>query len=328
MQPTTVITRQELGKSFREFDAAANRLGFIAPKVLRPVLVGEQSGNIAKIPVEQILKTPETKRAPKSAYARVSDNFDLFAFATEDHGIDYPLDDRELKMYRSIFDAEGFAADRAVDSVLRRLEIDAATAVFNTTTWTGSALTTAAGTAWTTHASATPLANIEAAILKVRAGSGLMPNALVIPFVALHHLRRCAEVLDRVNDGNVSGEIKAASLEGLRKALMLDFIIVADGLKNTANESATASISDIWDSTKAMVCRVATTDDFQEPCVGRTFMWTEENAGAMGTAEELAVIVEEYAENGVRGKVIRARNDRQVKVIYPEAGHLLTGVTA
>ena len=74
-----------------------------------------------------------------------------------------------------------------------------------------------------------------------------------------------------------------------------------------------------------MVACVAVTDDPQEPCVGRTFLWNEENAG-VGTDEELAVIVEEYREEGVRGSVIRARNDRDIVIMYKEAGHLLSNV--
>jgi hypothetical protein len=75
-----------------------------------------------------------------------------------------------------------------------------------------------------------------------------------------------------------------------------------------------------------MLARVAVTDDPQEPCIGRTFMWTGDGPDAVGTAEALAVIVEEYREEKVRGTVFRARNNRDIEMMYPQAGHLLQGV--
>ena len=50
---------------------------------------------------------------------------------------------------------------------------------------------------------------------------------------------------------------------------------------------------------------------------------------AMGAeGEDLGVIVEEYREESRRGGVIRARGDYQLKILHPQAGHLLQGVTA
>jgi hypothetical protein len=42
--------------------------------------------------------------------------------------------------------------------------------------------------------------------------------------------------------------------------------------------------------------------------------------------EALAVVVEEYREESSRASVLRARNDRDIEIMYAEAGHLLQGV--
>ena len=72
------------------------------------------------------------------------------------------------------------------------------------------------------------------------------------------------------------------------------------------------------------VARVAVTEDPREVCVGRTFMFSEDGPGSVGNDEELAIVVEEYREEKVRGGIIRARNDRDVVVMYAKAAHLLS----
>ena len=121
--------------------------------------------------------------------------------------------------------------------------------------------------------------------------------------------------------GDDPKKINAATLAAL---FDLDFVIVAGGIKNSANEGQDVTISQVWSDEYMMVCRVATSRDPQEPCIGRTFFWTGDGPNAPGTDEELALITEEYREEGVRGSVLRARNDRQIKVMYAQMGHLLS----
>lgn len=78
---------------------------------------------------------------------------------------------------------------------------------------------------------------------------------------------------------------------------------MAGALYNTAKQPQNASLSDIWGSRYAMLCRVAEGDsaDVIEPCIGRTFLWNE------GAAQE--VIVEEYYEESARSRILRVRHD-------------------
>jgi hypothetical protein len=65
-----------------------------------------------------------------------------------------------------------------------------------------------------------------------------------------------------------------------------------------------------------MVCKVATGQDFREPCIGRTFHWAGDGSGIDGT-------IESYRDETVRGDVIRVRHDVDEIVLYKQAGHLL-----
>jgi hypothetical protein len=321
--PTQAVTRWEYGMSFTEFDLEMNWRGFIGPKVLRPRMSSQQSASLGKVKLAQMLRQRDTKRSGRGGYGRDNWEFDKFSFATEDYGWEAVMDDREMKIYRDILDQEAISRMRAIDAVCQEYERDCADLVFNTSTWTGAALTTAVGVAWSTWATATPIKDINAAINKVRV-AGVRPNSLVINDPVYRDLINCAEVIDRIKySQTASPDVVKAALAGI---LNLKQVIVADSLKNTANEAATPSISDIW-GRYAQVCRVAETDDPREVCIGRTFMYEAENSpGAAGSQDALAVVVEEYREESSRAGVLRARNDRQIQVLYAEAGHLLTGL--
>jgi hypothetical protein len=311
--------RPDLAASFEAFDLEAEKAGYIARKVLPTVDVASQAGNFGKIPLEQLLQQRDTKRAPGSGYSRGNFTFDDSTYACKENGAEEPIDDREAKMYAEYFDAETVATKRAYNAVLANAEKRVADAIFNTSTWTGASLTTdVSSVPWATIATAKPLTNVEAAVQKVYDGSGLWPNALVVNKKVFRNLRNTPEVIDRIassgaGDRNLASDV---TLQMLAAAFDLDYIIVAGGSLNSAKEGQAASVSQIWSSTYAMVCRVATGSDFREPCIGRTFHW-----GADGSSIDGAI--ESYRDENVRANIIRVRHDVDEVVLYAQAGHLL-----
>ncbi|MFY8201644.1 MAG: hypothetical protein ACOVLE_13290 [Pirellula staleyi] len=321
--PTSVTSlatlRPDLAESFEAFDLEAEKAGYIARKVLPTVDVASQAGNFGKIPLEQLLQQRDTKRAPGSGYSRGNFTFDDSTYSCKENGAEEPIDDREAKMYAEYFDAETVSTQRAYNAVLANAEKRVADAIFNTSTWTGASLSTdVSSVPWATIASAKPLANVEAAVQKVYDGSGLWPNALVINKKVFRNLRNTPEVIDRIassgaGDRNLASDV---TLQMLAQAFDLDYIIVAGGSQNTAKEGQTASVGQIWSSTYAMVCKVATSGDFREPCVGRTFHWSADGSNIDGA-------IESYRDETVRANIIRVRNDVDEVILYAQAGHLL-----
>lgn len=332
--PSAAINRFDLSLSYNEFSLLANRRGFIGLQALPAVPVALQSASFMKVAVEALLrKAEDTKRAPKATYSRDDYEWTTDTYKTEDHGAEEILDDRTLKLYGNEIRSEQIHVQRAINRVLMAYENDAAAAVFNTSTWTGSSLTTAVSTAWTTAASAVPITDIDTARESVRSSCGMKPNALIISDYALLKLARTAQVQDLLKYSGRDDPKNLVLIGALQELLQLDQILVGEGYKNTADQGQTASFSRLWDTTMAMVCRVADPGNMDvedpDPCIGRTMMWTDENGPIPGVGEqEMSLIMEEYREENRRGGVIRARNDRQVKIIHAEAGHLLTAVTA
>lgn len=325
--PTTAITRLDLSRSFDEFDIRMNQRGYIGARVLRPFVVGSVSANVGRLPLEALLQSTgngTALRAPGSGYKRDTFEFETWSYKIDEFGKEDVLDDAQLAMYRDIFDAEQVAADRATDFVLNEYERDVAAAVFNTTTWTGASLTTAVSTPWATHATATPIGDVAGAKEKVRLGSGLEPNAIILSGSEYENLVQTAQIVDRIKytttptDSQVRSAI--AEMFGVR------YVLVPGGMKNTASPGAAATLTRIWPDNYVMVCRIAETDDPREPSIGRTFIWPGDGPGLPGDDGTLAVLVEEYREEAVRGSVVRARNNRDIQIMYATAGHLLTSV--
>lgn len=312
---TSLATLRPDLASFLEFDLESEKAGYVATQVFPVVNVAKSSGNYGKIPIEQLLQDADVGRSPRSGYSRGNFEFDDATYTTKEYGKEEVIDDNEAKMYSDYFDVEQLATLRAFSNVLRAAEKRVADAVFNTTTWTGSSLYTDAST-WTS--AGTPLADVESAVQKVYDNSGLWPNALVINRKTFRLLRNNTSILDRIASSGAGNRNLASdvTVQMLAQAFDLDYIIVAGTSRNSAVEGATATPSQIWSSSYAMVCRIATGQDMREPCIGRTFHWSEDGSSIGGT-------VETYRDEVVRGQVVRVRHQTAEVVLYPEAGHLL-----
>lgn len=310
--------RPDLAESFMEFDLAMDAQGFISNQVFPVVEVAQQSGNFGKIPVEQLLQSRDTKRAPGSGYARGNFTFDDATYACQEHGAEEPVDDREAAMYRDYFDAELIASQRAYSAVLRNAEQRVADALFNSSTFTP----TSVSNEWDDATNATPLTDVEAAVQSIYDASGLWANSLIINQKVFRNLRNCDQVIDRINSAGAGSPSKASdvTMQMLAEVFALDRIIVAGASKNTAKEGQDASISQIWSGEYAMVAKIATSSDFREPCVGRTFHWSADGSSIGGT-------VETYRDESVRSDITRVRHDVDEIVLYPEAAELLDNIT-
>lgn len=313
--------RPDLGGSFEEFSLEMDRLGFIGLEVLPVIDVEDKIGTYGSIPIEELLRDTDTQRAPTGKYNQVDWQFETKTFACKENGLKVPVDDNNTVAQRNYFNAELISAGIARDRVLRNLEKRIAALVFNTTTFTGASLTTAAGTPWSTVASATPVADVEAAVRKVYANSGMWPNAIVMSRTTFRNCRLCADVVAKIHSSGAGCSIKSADITPQMLAEVFDLkrVIIAGSSKNTAKQGQAASLSSIWANTMAMVCRVAETSNIEEPCLGRTFHWAADGSSIGATMET-------YRDEDARADIVRARQDTDEKIIETNFGHLLTSV--
>lgn len=309
--------------AFFEFDLEMEKRYYIGTKVLPVIEVGLQADNPGKVPLASLLQEVDTRRNSGSGYNRGSWTFDRFTYATQENGWEEPIDERDEKRYKELLQIDQIAYDRATNFVMKNHEKRVANLVFNATTWTGGDLTTGVNDEWDDFDDAIPISDVEAARLKVYDGSGLWPNALIINKKVFHNLRQCEQIIDRINSAGAGNRSLASDITPAMLAAVfdLDFVFVGGGTQNGAIEGQAAAPGQIWSDEYAMVCRVATTGDMREPCIGRTFHWSEDGSAIGG-------LVEEYYSDDVRSRIIRVRHDTDEVIMYPQAGHLLSNITS
>lgn len=316
--------RPDLSGSMMEFDLAADRQGFIGLRVAPVFEVQQASGNWGKIPIEQLLQTRDTERAPGSGYSRGKFTFQPSTFATREQGSEEPVDDNEAKLYANYFDAEMVSAERARDVVLRNQEIRVSNLIFNSGTWTGASLTTGVTNEWDDATAATPIVDVEAAVRKVWNNSGVWPNSLIITRTVFRNLRNCDEIIERIASSGAGSATKPTDITTtmLAQCFDLENIIVAGSSKNTAKVGQAATLAEIWSNEYAMVCYInpRASTDIKAPTIARTWHWGEDGS-------EIGGLMESYRDETIRGDVIRCRHQTGEEVIYTELGHLLSNIT-
>jgi len=342
--PSTAITRLDLSMGYGEFSLAANRAKYIGLRVLPPLGVSQEAADFAKIVVEQLLtKIEDTRRAPKSGYARDDWTWTTDSYAVQEHGVEEIVDDATVERYGDVVRAELVSANRAINRVLQRLEYDIATAC--ETSGNNGASTAASPAAWTTPATADPIADVDAAHERLELACGEDGNTLQMTRKAFRAMIRtdrlesllkydASELLVALSQGTQQNMVSEI-MSGLKDLLQVDTILVARGFSNTADRGQSASFSRVWDDTKAhlFVARDDGMDgDLENPMPqwGRVIFSTKNDEPLPGLMDGGlgSLIIDEYREESVRGSVLRPRNKRQVKILHPECSQQITGVTA
>lgn len=300
----TAVQRPDLGMLVQEYmEAESAMMGFIGLKVMPLMPVPEQSAQFPVIPKEVLLSVQDTKRAMRGKYPRSDYEFEEGYYATSENGWEEVVDDRERKLYASKFDADAMATKRATGIILRGQEKRVADAVFNTTNFPANAVTNE----WDDASNATPIDDIATGKLSVRSACGMLPNALIIAYSTYQKLKRCSQIIDLIKYTFPGLDINKLSLAQLAQVLDVPQVLVGGAVYNSAKKGQAASITDLWSNEYAMLTRVSAGGDITEPCIGRTFLWTEDSYSN--------TIVESYREESNRGDVVRVRHDTSESLI-------------
>jgi len=269
-----------------------------------PILpVSEQSDSYPVMPKEVMLKLQDTARAMRGKYPRSDYEWEEGFYATNENGWEEAVDDRERKLYGSKFDAEAVATKRATNIILRGQEKRVADIVFNSTNFPANSLSNE----WDDASNATPIDDVRAGKKAVRSASGMLPNVLIVAYSTFLALKSTAQIIDLIKYTFPGQDINQMSLVQLAQILDVPQVLVGGAVYDSAKKGQDASITDLWDNEYAMLTRIADGGDLTEPCLGRTFLWTEESGGGH--------IVESYREEEIRGDVIRVRHDTSEALI-------------
>jgi hypothetical protein len=303
--------RLDLGVAMLEY--LFSTANYIGTQVLPIFSTPKKSAEFSKITRASLLRSRNVKRAPRTAYSR--DEFDAKdqAYRCEERGHEQPVDDTERELYASDFDAELQASTLAMNIVQQEQEVDVVAMLTDTAnTWKGDYFTDNKANPWSTVGTDI-IGQVQDTKEKVRGRIGMDPNALIISKATLVSIKKNTGIKDAIKYTAIPTEQQI--LDALAGLLGLDKVIVANVVRNTANEGAAETLGDVFPKKYAMVARIAKTNLLQEPCLGRTMLWVQDSPDA--------VMVEQYREEQTRSDVFRARQHTDEVIWDPAYGQLV-----
>lgn len=318
--------RPELS-TFEELNGEMQSRGYVGTRILPAFPVSSAGGTFGVIKLKSLLAAAgaDTKRTSTGGYNRGDYEFEDRIYTTRENGWEEPIDNRELNMYSSFFDLEVIAAQRAWEHVLNSLERRIIAATVGATVTAGRT-TAASGAAWTNFATSNPITDVFAAQEAIWLRTGLWARTMTVSRRSFRNLRRNAAVISALQGqgAGIAGTQKGISIENLCEVLDLDEIVVADSIKNTANMGQTAVLESVFPETQALVSVAAKSNDFKEPCLGRTFHWGGDGS-QLGDGSMIGV-VERYEEPQTRKDILRVRHETAEFILYGEAAQVITGI--
>jgi len=306
--------RLDLGEALMEYRRIDGG-GWIGTKILGVFGTPKKAATFSKITRETILQNPDTKRAARGTYNRVTFGAEDQAYSCENHGLEGQIDDSERELYSSDFDHQMAMTMVVERAVALAQEVRIKDLLFNTTTWTGATLATdvSASAPWATITSDV-ISHVIDACENVRALTGLYPDTIVMGKKVLNNLLKNS-VIKALFPGAV-----AITREMVQQAFAaycgLSRMLVGDEVRNSANKGATFSGADVWGETYVGVYVTAAEGaPLVTPTVGRTMLWTP-------MSPELFT-VSTYREEQSESEIVKVKNFVDELVFDASFGHLL-----
>ncbi len=280
---------------------------------------------------DQIL---DIKHAPKTAYQRVQATLGNASYQCEEAGIEEPISAEDYDVLGQD-GAEQLATQRGTQIVLRAREAALAavlTGAAGETTFTNQVTTPDIAENWG-EATGEPISDVAKADLALSLRIGAGPRWLVIGAEDLADLQKNAQIrtayraVAGVNDPSALN--RKISLDALAVVLGVDKVLVANARKNTAEKGATPVMAYVWPHLYPLLVRgVTDASNLMEPCLGRTFVWTEANAGAEGELQSVdetlaGIAVESYRDEAVKSDIVRVTEYTALKLLNLTCGQLI-----
>jgi Phage major capsid protein E len=193
------------------------------------------------------------------------------------------VSDREKANADDPFRPDEDAAAFLTQQRLIRQEVDWCSTYFTTGVWTGSSTgTDLTVTAWD-DVSSTPIENVEDESAEIESNTGMLPNTLVVNRRVWQALKNHPDIVDRVK--HTSGA--SLTTDVVARLMGLDRIVIAAGVRNSAQEGATAAV-DYIAGNHALLAYSASSPGLMTPSAGYIFRWVGADAPGGGGAQSIS----------------------------------------
>ena len=246
----------------------------IADQVLPRVPVGAQEFKYLKHDLAEGFTVPDTKVGRKSRINQVDFSATEETGATQDHGLESPVPQRDIDNAPPNYDPLGRATEQTTNLILLDREVRASNAVFNAANYAAGNKTTLSGTSQWSHEDSNPLTAIADALDSVV----MRPTIGVLGRAVSTKLRRHPKVVKAFN--GTLGDEGMVPLQWLAEILELEAILVGEARLNIARPGQAANLSRVWGNHASFIYR----DELADANNGTTFGFTAEFGGRIATS--------------------------------------------
>jgi len=313
------IYRPDLGIAVLEYAEGAT-MGLIGTQLMPVFPTSLQAASYPVIPKEALMKLPDVNRAPRGRYNRGDWEYERGKFSTSEKGWEEPVDDAERKLLdrEAPGMADFVATKRGMNHILKRQEKRIADILFSETYFSANAITHE----WDDATNAVPIDDVNDGVLSFRSACGMLPDALVIAYSTFQDLKNCDQIVNRLKYTFPGLDINRMSSQQLAAVLNVPQVLIGGAVYDSAGRGLDASIADMWSNEYAALVKIANKEDFAEPGLGFTFLWTEDSPENP--------IVEQYREEQTRSDIFRVRHhvDECLMKSYDSSGNAVSDIAA
>jgi len=279
-------------------------------EVIAPVQpVNIRTGKYVKVEANQFNNDLSKPRAAGSNFAMAIGEYTSQTFECLEFGVDNQLDDIDIAQAETDaqFDVTASVAQRLRDDLRIGHEIRVANLMS-----AASFGSTSATAAMSVAASATPIADINAAVFRLNS-NGIFGDIAVVMESSLYSEMLLTDQMKSLVNGAAWGP--AWQTEQVSRVVGVDSIVVCNTRYNAALKGQTASTSKIWPTTSYYVAQVRGGSLSSGGCA-RTLAYTERGG---------VFITETYRTEQPPANVIRVRMSTDEVILNANAGEKVTG---
>lgn len=296
--------------------------GLIADQIFPVVNVRKQTDVYAQIDRGNWFRIPDTKRAPGSKPSEVSYTVSSGTYVARNYALATRVPWETLDNADEPHDPLARQGELLIDL----LNLDFEARVYNTVvSGVGSSTTNTVGStnAWDDFANSDPIGQCEVGQEAIRRTTGRMANLCVIGYRAWLKMRRHPDLIARASALGAAGVGGVITPEEFGRLIMVDRVIVAQPIKNTAEEGQADAFTDVWSTHLIMAC-VADRPGIMVPTFGYSFRWTGPNIGGAGPGN---FTILRKSDDVARVEYLQTMYYQDEKIVSPELGFLIqTGV--
>ena len=285
-----------------------DRQEFVGQRILPIQGSDTQTGKFVLIKGNQFDNDISKPRAPGANFASASGEYESASFECVEYGVENSLDDLDIANAQTdaLLDIATVTANQLADDLMVGHELRVASALSG-----ASFNSTAATAAMSAASTATPIADINNAVMRLNANGIFRGIHLVIEASLYQEMVQTDDMRNLING---SGTF-AWSTDQVSRVLGVDDVIIAKSQYNSAMKGQTRSGTKIWPTTSFYVASLAN-GAFANGGIGRTLAYNARGG---------QFVSETYRTEQPPASVVRVRNCVDEIIINANAGEKITG---